>query len=311
MSLIFLTRVFILDSLGQVSQGTALEEPFRVLVRSRAEQEPLAGVWWHIALGLRSSYAHDDPWSALQHGDAIRPVFEAIGGQLIYVNMQLVRGMNQWYLGALASAVQTLEGIPAADTAIGMASSLRRLSLSWLYADRGTLDEARALAAQLREYGRAHRDRMAESRGCWVLAEVLRRMGEFEAAEREIQVALGMTMPLEHPGVLATHAALRLAQGRAAEALAIADEAMARYTTMGGCSMFRGAFVRLAHAEALHATGAHDVARRAIADARARLLATADTIADPDYKASFLSDVPENARTLALAGAWLGDPDPR
>ena len=85
---------------------------------------------------------------------------------------------------------------------------------------------------------------------------------------------------------------------------------MARYTAMAGCGLFRGAFVRLAHAEALHATGAHDSAQRAIADARARLLAIVETIADPDYKASFLETVSENARTLALAAAWLGDPAP-
>ncbi|HEX7836302.1 MAG TPA: hypothetical protein VF469_02505, partial [Kofleriaceae bacterium] len=101
---------------------------------------------------------------------------------------------------------------------------------------------------------------------------------------------------------------LRLAQGRAAEALAAAEEAMARDAARGGCGMFRGAFVRLAHAEALHATGADDAARDAIARARARLLAIADTISDPAYRASFLADVPENARTLALAGAWLGEP---
>ena len=116
-----------------------------------------------------------------------------------------------------------------------------------------------------------------------------------------------MAVPLEHPGVLATLAALRLAQGRADEALAAAEDAMARCAAMGGCGMFRGAFVRLAHAEALHATGAHDAARRAIAEARARLLAIADRIADPEYKHSFLQNVPENARTLALAGSWLGD----
>jgi hypothetical protein len=46
---------------------------------------------------------------------------------------------------------------------------------------------------------------------------------------------------------------------------------------------------------------------RAIADARARLLAIADKIADPDYKPSFLERVPENARTLALADAWLNE----
>ncbi|HEX7837055.1 MAG TPA: hypothetical protein VF469_06300, partial [Kofleriaceae bacterium] len=99
-----------------------------------------------------------------------------------------------------------------------------------------------------------------------------------------------------------------LAQGRAGEALAATEEAMARYTAMG-CSMFRGAFVRLAHAEALHATGAHDAARAAIAQARAYLRAVADKIADPGYRVSFLEQVPENARTLALASAWLGESD--
>jgi len=108
--------------------------------------------------------------------------------------------------------------------------------------------------------------------------------------------------------VLATLAGLRLAQGRAAEARVAAEEAMARYTAMGACGLFRAGFVRLAHAEALHATGAHDAARAAIAGARARVLAIAGTISDPDYRASFLAQVPENARTLALARTWLGEP---
>ncbi len=136
---------------------------------------------------------------------------------------------------------------------------------------------------------------------------MLRRDGDLDGAEREVQVALAIAVPLEQPGVLATLSALRLAQGRAGEALAAAEDAMARIEAMGGCGMFRGAFVRLAHAEALHATGARDAAARAIADARARLLAIADKIADPDYRASFLGRVPENARTLALADAWPGD----
>ena len=85
---------------------------------------------------------------------------------------------------------------------------------------------------------------------------------------------------------------------------------MARCQAMGGCGMFRGAFVRLTHAEALHATAALDAAALAIAGARAHLLAIADKITDPDYQASFLESVPENARTLALADAWRGDPAP-
>ena len=135
---------------------------------------------------------------------------------------------------------------------------------------------------------------------------MLRRDGDLDGAEREVQLALAMAVPLEQPGVLATLSALRLAQGRAADALAAAEDAMARSEAMGGCGMFRGAFVRLAHVEALHATGAHQAAALAIADARARLLAIADKITDPNYQASFLERVPENARTLALADAWPG-----
>jgi hypothetical protein len=119
-----------------------------------------------------------------------------------------------------------------------------------------------------------------------------------------------MAVPLEQPGVLATLAMLRLAGGRAEEALAATEDAVARMAAMGGCGLFRGAFVRLAHAEALHATGAHDAARRAIAEARGRLLAIAGAIADPDYRRSFLEHVPENARTLALAREWAGEPAP-
>jgi hypothetical protein len=79
---------------------------------------------------------------------------------------------------------------------------------------------------------------------------------------------------------------------------------------MGGCGLFRAGFVRVVHAEALHATGHHDAARRAIADAHARLIAIAGKIAEPGHRTSFLEAVPENARTLALARAWPGDAAP-
>ncbi|WP_437613087.1 hypothetical protein WMF20_11095 [Sorangium sp. So ce834] len=88
---------------------------------------------------------------------------------------------------------------------------------------------------------------------------------------------------MDYPGALETLSALRRAQGRAAEALAAAEEALARVEDMGGaCGMFRGAFVRLAHAESLHATGDRGAARAAIATARAHLLAIAHKIAHPD-----------------------------
>jgi len=310
MALVFVAGVCILDAYGRIAEGTALEERFSAIARSIGDWELMTAFWWNVFFCVRAAYAHEDPSSALLHSDAIQPIFDMLGDQLTFLNMQMYRGMNLWYLGASALAKQTLEGIAAADVSLGMVSSWRRFGLSWLLADLGALDEARDLATQLSEYGRAHHFPLEEGRGRWVLAEVLRRMGDFEGAERELQCALGMVIPLEHPGMLGTLSALRLAQGRAEEALTAADEAVARYTTMGGCGMFRGAFVRLAHAEALHATGAHGAAQRAIAEARSRLFEIADRIPSPVYKQSFLESVPENARTLALARAWLGEATP-
>jgi hypothetical protein len=306
-SLALFVGVILLDLLGQVRQGTALEQSFLPSVRARGDQEPLARWWWHTSVANRAAYAHDDPWTAVQHTAPLHDLLDAIGGELFSVAVQLQHGTNQWYLGALESAAEALEAIPVVDTALATGSSVRRFMLSWLYADLGEFARARALATQLAESGRARHNPLEEGRGRWVFAEVLRRDSDLEGADREVGIALTMAVPLDRPGVLATLSALRLAQGRAADALAAAEDAMARSEAMGGCGLFRGAFMRLAHAEALHATGAHDAAARAIADARARLLTIADKIADPDYKTSFLERVPENARTLALADAWLGD----
>jgi hypothetical protein len=151
---------------------------------------------------------------------------------------------------------------------------------------------------------------MEEGRGHWVLAEVLRRAGDLEAAEREIQAALailGMMAPHDFPAVLGTLCFVRLAQGRIAEAHTAAEDAFARYDAMHTCAFFRVAFVRLARAEALEAVGDHGAACAAIALARERLFAIAGRIPDPDYKKRFLEDVPENVRTLALASTWPGE----
>jgi hypothetical protein len=140
---------------------------------------------------------------------------------------------------------------------------------------------------------------------------VLRRAGELDAAEEEIKAALAIlstVSPLDYPGALATLAALRLAQGRPAEALAAAEEGMAKDEAMGACSYFcRGAFLRLTHAECLEATGDHAAACAAIAKARDYVLQIAHKIGDPAYRKSFLEAVRENSKILDLSRQWLGE----
>jgi hypothetical protein len=93
--------------------------------------------------------------------------------------------------------------------------------------------------------------------------------------------------------------------GRVAEALTTAEDAFVRYSAMRSCGFFRGGFALLTHAEVLEAAGDHAAACAAIRVARERLLTIANRIPDPAYKKSFLEEVPENARTLALASTWL------
>ncbi len=149
----------------------------------------------------------------------------------------------------------------------------------------------------------------AQGRGHWALAEVLRRAGELAAAEVEIQSAFAVlesASPVDLPGAFATLAALRLAQGRTAEAVIAAEQGMARYEATGTCGyFFRDAFLRLVHAECLEAAGRRDEARAAIVRARDWLRSVAQKIRNPRYRTSFLENVPENRRTLELARQWL------
>jgi hypothetical protein len=309
-ALAFLIGCLTLANIGQVPAANALEEQFSAIVARAGDHELLAPIWWNVLQAERAFHLQEAPWRIFQHARTLVAIADMTGGELYAACSRLWRGLCSWCLGAIADAERLLEGLAAADSTMGIGCALRRFALSWLHADRGELDTARALAAELANYGHAHRNRLEESRGRWALGEALRRTGDLDAADRELAAALAMAVPLEQPGVLASLAALRLAQGRAAEALTAAEDAFATAAAIGGYTMFRGAFLRLTRAEALHATGALDAARAAIADARARLLAIADTIEDPAYVAGFLESVPENARTLALARAWLGEPAP-
>src|SRR4029079_73883 len=111
MTLAYVTAVCILDTLGRVPEGTSLAERFHAVVRSAGDRALRARFWWNIAIGMRAAYANEDPWNGLQHSDAIQAIFDVTGGEQVFLNMQLFRGMNLWYLGAFAPAERTLVGI--------------------------------------------------------------------------------------------------------------------------------------------------------------------------------------------------------
>lgn len=81
---------------------------------------------------------------------------------------------------------------------------------------------------------------------------------------------------------------------------------MTQYEALGALC-YRAGYARLVHALALEATGDHAGACQALSAARDRLVSQAAKIGDPAMRRGFLEDLPENARTLALARQWLGE----
>ncbi|NUQ75538.1 MAG: protein kinase [Polyangiaceae bacterium] len=301
--------VYALDFRGEIRRGSAILTRLHALFEPMAECEPIA---WANVIGMhaiRDSYANEDPWSAFKACEEAHRLFKTAGYRRYAVNLQYLRGSQLWNLGALEEAERDVKIELMPDEEAALLSSMRPFVLTFVLATRQAFDEATAVAEHLIETGKTLRLPLDEGRGRWVLSEVHRRKGDFDAATHEARLAQEIlaVFPLEHIAVTATLAAALLANGRVAEALAEAKAALAHYEAFGACGMFRGAFVRLIHAECLMASGDPTGARSAIATARDRILANAAKIGDEYYKKTFLENVPENARTLELARQWFAE----
>jgi hypothetical protein len=294
--------IVILDSQARFDLSGAVRQRLRAIVEPVADHDPVARGWMIMADTHREPWIHEDPWSGLRAAEAAFASFrEARHGRGLLISQVFV-GVNAWHLGALERAERELRATMGADDT-GLLSS-RGFYFVEVLVDRGSLDEAEAEAARMIEGGRARKLALHEGRGRWGLAEVRRRRGNLEAAEREMRGALDLLKiaPLDRTAGTATLAAIQLARGDSA-ALATAEEAMGAYESLRSHG-YRGSFARLVRAEALHAAGERETAREAIRGARERLVVLAEKVRDPELRRCFLEGVPEHARTMELAREW-------
>jgi hypothetical protein len=103
-------------------------------------------------------------------------------------------------------------------------------------------------------------------------------------------------------------------QGRAAEAVPIGDDAVHELERLG-LAGYGELALRLAVAEAHHAVGNTAAAAAALAVALERLWIRVHDIPEGSPRERYLTQVPVNARLIALGRAWLGEaavtpPDP-
>jgi len=183
--------------------------------------------------------------------------------------------------GALANLGFTLSRIGALDTAWQVESEALRLC-----GEQG--------------------NRRFEAVASIYLALILAMQRDLEAA---VQLArAGVNLAVSSPPTLAqAHAvlsAMLLLRDESDEALAEARKAMELLERLGGVEEGE-ALIRLMLMSALARKGDTVAACEAAAEARDRLELRAERIANPAWRRSFLSDVPEHARTIELAAQWL------
>jgi tetratricopeptide (TPR) repeat protein len=260
------------------------------------------------ALAMRALQG-GDPGGVVELGQAALAAFEQAGVGRTVATVRANVAYGQAQLGLYEEAERSLRAATSEARRIGLpvvvAGAMQNLAL--VLACVGRLDEARECADDsIAEYARQGNAQWEGGTRIY-LAVICSLAGDHAAAEQQARRALELLAFVEYMRcyALAVLADAVRAQGRPAEALPLAQEAMALLDQLGRVETAESR-VRIAHAEALHAVGRAKDARAAVALARDRLLARADGIARPAWRASFLERVPENARVIALARAWLG-----
>jgi eukaryotic-like serine/threonine-protein kinase len=244
--------------------------------------------------------------------EASRASFEQAGD----LRNMCVRSLNLGYahlqLGAFAASARVLREALGEAERLGQKSmqAYARHNLGLSLGRQGKLAEARAVEEEAVAAFRAQQDRRMEAASRIYLAMILRLSGAAPEAEREARAVA--EDPATPPGLvalaLATVAEARLSpeSGQAAEALAAARRAMEILRELEGVEDGES-LIRLVFADALAASGDQEGAKEAAREARERLLSRAGKVGDAELRASFLQNVPENARTLSLAERLLGE----
>jgi hypothetical protein len=229
--------------------------------------------------------------------------------QRYHAILSAYRGRAVHDLGDPTGAEVELRETLAQATRLGEAAPLAyvRAFLARLLAQTAPLDglaEPERLAREVI----AAKNPMFIGQAQGTLAAIRRRQGHLALAEHEAR--LGGEAARAFPScaweVAALHAGILREQGRAEESLAVAEAGVRELERLGleGNGEIE---LRLSWAEALHAAGRTEAAHRALAGAIPRTKKRLDDIPDPAARRRYLTNVPANARLVALAKAWLGE----
>jgi tetratricopeptide (TPR) repeat protein len=250
----------------------------------------------------------DDHERALHELEASVRAFDAVGDDLWAARQRFNLGFFLSLLGKAPEGEAVLRASSKTVQRLDLShlKSVHGQNLGFALLQQGKLDEAEAMysasaqlstsAGALRAGGFAH----------LYLGLIALARGDLERAEREAQAALDafrQSVPAIVPFARALLARVALARGELDRALS--EAVAARSDLSGSLRLGEGeAYVRLTHAEVLHALGRLDEARASIHEGATRLRERANRLRSAELHDAFLEQVFEHRRTLALAEEW-------
>jgi tetratricopeptide (TPR) repeat protein len=266
--------------------------------------EPIAAAWvgWvHAYAALREG----DPYGCLRGMEDALAGFERAGDVRSACNVRIGVGYACTLLGLHARAEDELRRAHASAERQALPRTIAAAlsNLGYALVQHARFEEARDAERRAVDLAVSIKNLRYEGLSRAYLALALLGLGDGDAAEREAAAAVSVLEAVK-PSLgyaLAVRAHVLLARGHAPEALEIGARAVALLATLEERTV--EPFVRLAHAEALAANARDAEAAAAIADAQRSLDERAARIPDASLRASYLADVPENARIRAVAGA--------
>lgn len=311
-SLYFETSGVLLTNLslfGQREVAEKLVARLRDIAADIIDRQAGVRAWLSFGQNRLTDLVVGDPWASWRHAeDALDAVVQTGNPRWISI-MGLECALAEKALGSprfqsgLRNAIDVLRSIKVevspGYTSVGAAVALAE--------QKEHAAEAMELAqsALARNTGNAYFAGMAHL----AMAKVNAIAGEPLAAEAAARQALAqfVTMPPMQPIVAAVLCRALLAQGRAADAQLAAEVALAQLSALGEVA-HEDLSLRLAAIDVFDATGDGERANAQLATALEVLRARAAAIPEPDWRSSYLNNVPENQRILALARKRLGDP---
>jgi tetratricopeptide (TPR) repeat protein len=175
-----------------------------------------------------------------------------------------------------------------------------RMWLGMILAAKGHIDDGRVFLREALDESLTCGDTYNERVGRILFARVLLMAGSREEAEREALAVIEAPPPSWSAFIQALMAQILLSAGRFPEALVYAKRGEENLRTHGFAAIGAG-LVHLTVVEALRAVGAHGSASAALREAQDWLSTQAQQIQSPELRRSFVENVPEHARIMALS----------